>query len=150
VHRPKPFKAPTSQTFSRNIHVIFDIHHPHPNIALSHPQSTHTTCSAVGSPSVAPFNTRANTCTAPPQPSKRELEIAEAQTLTDIKWTAASAVVLYLCELAGYDEVMGGSQGGRLIEIQRRISSNTFRSYSRQATEVESIQRIKNIPGMCN
>jgi hypothetical protein len=35
---------------------------------------------------------------APPQPSKRELEIAEAQTLTDIKWTAASAVVLYFCE----------------------------------------------------
>ncbi|KAH7089883.1 hypothetical protein FB567DRAFT_590675 [Paraphoma chrysanthemicola] len=32
---------------------------------------------------------------SPPQPSKRELEIAEAQTLTDIKWTAASAVVLY-------------------------------------------------------
>lgn len=35
---------------------------------------------------------------APPQPSKRELEAAEAQTLTDIKWTAASCVVLYFCE----------------------------------------------------
>jgi len=34
---------------------------------------------------------------APPQPSKKELEIAEAQTLSDIKWTAASAVVLYFC-----------------------------------------------------
>ncbi|KAK3216698.1 hypothetical protein GRF29_1g641167, partial [Pseudopithomyces chartarum] len=33
---------------------------------------------------------------APPQPSKAELERAEAQTLSDIKWTAASAVVLYL------------------------------------------------------
>ncbi|RYN17463.1 hypothetical protein AA0119_g1646 [Alternaria tenuissima] len=36
------------------------------------------------------------TCmTAPPQPSKQELAAAEAQTMTDIKWTAASAVVLY-------------------------------------------------------
>lgn len=34
---------------------------------------------------------------APPQPSKRELELAEAQTFADIKWTAASAVVLYFC-----------------------------------------------------
>ncbi|KAF1918185.1 hypothetical protein BDU57DRAFT_514804 [Ampelomyces quisqualis] len=34
---------------------------------------------------------------APPQPSKKELEAAEAQTITDIKWTAASAVVLYFC-----------------------------------------------------
>ncbi|KAH8716968.1 hypothetical protein GQ44DRAFT_712996 [Phaeosphaeriaceae sp. PMI808] len=34
---------------------------------------------------------------APPQPSKKELEAAEAQTLSDIKWTAASAVILYLC-----------------------------------------------------
>ncbi|UPX18432.1 uncharacterized protein EKO05_0008732 [Ascochyta rabiei] len=33
---------------------------------------------------------------APPQPSKQELERAEAQTMLDIKWTAASAVVLYL------------------------------------------------------
>jgi hypothetical protein len=32
---------------------------------------------------------------APPQPSKQELAAAEAQTVTDIKWTAASAVVLY-------------------------------------------------------
>ncbi|CBX90533.1 hypothetical protein LEMA_P066590.1 [Plenodomus lingam JN3] len=32
---------------------------------------------------------------APPEPSKRELELAEAQTLADIKWTAASAIVLY-------------------------------------------------------
>ncbi|KAH9878756.1 hypothetical protein IAQ61_002030 [Plenodomus lingam] len=31
----------------------------------------------------------------PPEPSKRELELAEAQTLADIKWTAASAIVLY-------------------------------------------------------
>ena len=39
------------------------------------------------------------TCmTAPPQPSKQELAAAEAQTMTDIKWTAASAVVLYLCK----------------------------------------------------
>ncbi|KAF2855300.1 hypothetical protein T440DRAFT_504726 [Plenodomus tracheiphilus IPT5] len=37
----------------------------------------------------------ANMFGAPPQPSKRELELAEAQTLADIKWTAASAVVLY-------------------------------------------------------
>ncbi|KAJ8109284.1 hypothetical protein OPT61_g7570 [Boeremia exigua] len=33
---------------------------------------------------------------APPQPSKQELDRAEAQTMSDIKWTAASAVVLYL------------------------------------------------------
>ncbi|RMZ67097.1 Mitochondrial outer membrane translocase complex subunit Tom5 [Pyrenophora seminiperda CCB06] len=33
---------------------------------------------------------------APPQPSKQELAAAEAQTMSDIKWTAASAVVLYL------------------------------------------------------
>ncbi|EUC38516.1 hypothetical protein COCVIDRAFT_85547, partial [Bipolaris victoriae FI3] len=32
---------------------------------------------------------------APPQPSKQELAAAEAQTMSDIKWTAASAVVLY-------------------------------------------------------
>ncbi|KAL6708297.1 hypothetical protein ACN47E_003221 [Coniothyrium glycines] len=32
---------------------------------------------------------------APPQPSEKELRAAEAQTLSDIKWTAASAVVLY-------------------------------------------------------
>jgi hypothetical protein len=39
------------------------------------------------------------TCaTAPPQPSKQELAAAEAQTMTDIKWTAASAVVLYFCK----------------------------------------------------
>jgi hypothetical protein len=36
--------------------------------------------------------------TAPPQPSKQELAAAEAQTMTDIKWTAASAVVLYFCK----------------------------------------------------
>ncbi|KAF2640500.1 hypothetical protein P280DRAFT_399607, partial [Massarina eburnea CBS 473.64] len=35
---------------------------------------------------------------APPQPSKHELEAAERQTTSDIKWTAASAVVLYLCK----------------------------------------------------
>jgi hypothetical protein len=35
---------------------------------------------------------------APPQPSKQELAAAEAQTMTDIKWTAASAVVLYFCK----------------------------------------------------
>jgi hypothetical protein len=35
---------------------------------------------------------------APPQPSKQELAAAEAQTMTDIKWTAASAMVLYFCE----------------------------------------------------
>lgn len=40
------------------------------------------------------------TTAAPPQPSKQELERAEAQTMTDIKWTAASAVVLYLCMLS--------------------------------------------------
>jgi hypothetical protein len=34
---------------------------------------------------------------APPQPSKQELAAAEAQTVMDIKWTAASAVVLYFC-----------------------------------------------------
>jgi hypothetical protein len=34
---------------------------------------------------------------APPQPSKAELERAEAQTTSDIKWTFAGAVVLYLC-----------------------------------------------------
>ncbi|KAF2688805.1 hypothetical protein K458DRAFT_384976 [Lentithecium fluviatile CBS 122367] len=33
---------------------------------------------------------------APPQPSKAELEIAERQTASDIKWTAAAAAVLYL------------------------------------------------------
>ncbi|KAF9731821.1 hypothetical protein PMIN01_09750 [Paraphaeosphaeria minitans] len=32
---------------------------------------------------------------APPQPSKAELERAEAQTASDIKWTFAGAVVLY-------------------------------------------------------
>lgn len=35
---------------------------------------------------------------APPQPSKQELAAAEAQTMSDIKWTAASAVVLYFCK----------------------------------------------------
>ncbi|PSN68425.1 hypothetical protein BS50DRAFT_634004 [Corynespora cassiicola Philippines] len=32
----------------------------------------------------------------PPPPSKAELEKAEAQTASDIKWTAAAAAVLYL------------------------------------------------------
>jgi hypothetical protein len=45
--------------------------------------------------------------TAPPQPSKKELESAEAQTLTDIKWTAASAVVLYFCEFQKTDVDLG-------------------------------------------
>lgn len=36
---------------------------------------------------------------APPPPSKAELEKAEAQTASDIKWTAAAAAVLYLCKL---------------------------------------------------
>jgi hypothetical protein len=34
---------------------------------------------------------------APPAPSAAELERASAQTASDIKWTAASAAVLYLC-----------------------------------------------------
>ncbi|KAF1961478.1 hypothetical protein CC80DRAFT_402139, partial [Byssothecium circinans] len=37
--------------------------------------------------------------TAPPQPSKKELEAAERQTINDIKLTAAAAVVLYFCKL---------------------------------------------------
>ncbi|KAI1589826.1 Apc15p multi-domain protein [Pyrenophora tritici-repentis] len=39
---------------------------------------------------------RSSPYAAPPQPSKQELAAAEAQTMSDIKWTAASAVVLYL------------------------------------------------------
>ncbi len=34
----------------------------------------------------------------PPQLSKKEIEAAEAQAMSDIKWTAATAAVLYLCE----------------------------------------------------
>ena len=34
---------------------------------------------------------------APPQPSKAELERAEAQTMADIKATATAAIVLYFC-----------------------------------------------------
>ncbi|KAF2878305.1 hypothetical protein BDV95DRAFT_613901 [Massariosphaeria phaeospora] len=32
----------------------------------------------------------------PPQPSKKELEEAEARTALDIKWTSAACAVLYL------------------------------------------------------
>ncbi|KAF2016581.1 hypothetical protein BU24DRAFT_462723 [Aaosphaeria arxii CBS 175.79] len=32
----------------------------------------------------------------PPPPSKQELEAAEAQTASDVRWTAAACLVLYL------------------------------------------------------
>jgi hypothetical protein len=101
--RPSALHAPNlrpPQTFSRTIHVI------HPRNPPSYPpQATHTSCSAVRfTPCLR--TQLANNTAAPPQPSKRELEAAEAQTMSDIKWTAASAVVLYFCEcrMQGYGE----------------------------------------------
>ncbi|KAH6868387.1 hypothetical protein BKA58DRAFT_194197 [Alternaria rosae] len=66
--------------------------------------------------------------TAPPQPSKQELAAAEAQTMTDIKWTAASAVVLYFCK--DILEVHDGEM--ETNGLQHLISSNTSRSSSKQ------------------
>lgn len=38
-----------------------------------------------------------NTSTAPPPPSKAELEEAERQAMSEVKWTTAACIVLYLC-----------------------------------------------------
>ncbi|KAJ4985983.1 hypothetical protein SVAN01_08565 [Stagonosporopsis vannaccii] len=62
------------------VNVIFDIHSTQLSNTLDYFSTTHIS----------------KMFGAPPQPSKQELERAEAQTMTDIKWTAASAVVLYL------------------------------------------------------
>jgi hypothetical protein len=80
------------------------------------------------------FKTRLTCMTAPPQPSKQELAAAEAQTMTDIKWTAASAVVLYFCKddiglhinrwtLTVY------STSSRRIRLEALLSSDCSRNY---------------------
>jgi hypothetical protein len=97
-HRPQIPKPPTSQTFSRKHPTSSSISRPahSPNPIQTH---THTSCSAVRNPiSKSVGGAELTASAAPPQPSKRELEAAEAQTMTDIKWTAASVVVLYFCE----------------------------------------------------
>ncbi|QRC96363.1 hypothetical protein JI435_012870, partial [Parastagonospora nodorum SN15] len=81
-HLARPPSAPNPQTSD-----ISNIFPQTPNVIFDIPPSTSS-------------KSHTNTYThimfgAPPQPSKRELEAAEAQTLTDIKWTAASVVVLY-------------------------------------------------------
>jgi len=72
--------------------------------------------------------------TAPPQPSKQELAAAEAQTMTDIKWTAASAVVLYFCKNDWNYITMGQrltlySTSSRRIRLEALLSSDCSRDY---------------------
>jgi len=78
--------------------------------------------------------------TAPPQPSKQELAAAEAQTMTDIKWTAASAVVLYFCK-NDWNYITTGQRLTLYSTTSRRIRLEAFLSsdYSRDYKTVHRI-----------
>jgi hypothetical protein len=104
--RPK-VSAPSSPNVIHHIH-------PHPSTLPYHLSTSpplHTQCSEVRrAPYTPPPSSRQQLGSerqrkskadthppAPPAPSAAELERASAQTASDIKWTAASAAVLYLC-----------------------------------------------------
>jgi hypothetical protein len=107
--------------------VIHNHTHPSPPNHSQQPK-----CSVVRLALITSDTSSSNTFAAPPQPSKAELAFAEAQTIWDIKWTAASAVVLYFCTFPSHSKgSLREGHGLTKCVTQRRIWSNTWESFFR-------------------